>query len=84
MRTGLRGPSNNTANVTLGVTTSGISTANGMFLSTKQGIEYRGERRESRRSAGAESPFTDGAHRDDNELIPLLQTSLTLRITSSF
>jgi hypothetical protein len=36
---GLRGPSNNTANVMLGVTMSGTTTANGMCPSTRPGSE---------------------------------------------
>ena len=39
MRIGLRVPSNNTANATLGVTLSGITTANGTFRSISQGSE---------------------------------------------
>jgi hypothetical protein len=41
MRIGLRGPSNNTANATLGVILSGITTANGTFLSIRQGSEEK-------------------------------------------
>jgi hypothetical protein len=41
MRIGLRGPSNTTANATLGVTLSGITTANGTCRSIRQGSEEK-------------------------------------------